>query len=138
MFGNTKDKQMAKNNEFDTNSVTTISTGTVVNGDITSEGDFRIVGKLIGSVRSKGKVVIGPNGIVEGNIFCSNADLAGTVSGNIEVENLLFLKATTRLKGDIKTAKLSIESGAVFSGKCTMGNGASNNSDGTKKTEKGA
>jgi cytoskeletal protein CcmA (bactofilin family) len=117
-----KDKNMAKNGEFDSNNVTTISTGTVVNGDITSEGDFRIVGKLIGSVNSKGKVVIGKTGQVEGNIHCQNADFSGSVIGNVIVENMLLLKASSNLKGDIKTEKLSIESGALFSGNCLMSN----------------
>ena len=119
---NTKDKSIVKGGEFDTNSVTTISKGTIVTGNITSEGDFRIVGQLIGSIRSIGKVVIGPSGIVEGDIYCQNADFAGTVKGNVSVENLLFLKATSSLSGNIKTAKLFIEAGAQFNGNCDMKN----------------
>lgn len=139
MFKKPKQIKMAKNGEFDTNSVTTISTGTIVKGDISSEGDFRIVGKLVGSIRSKGKVVIGQNGIVEGDIFCQNADFAGTVKGNVEVENLLLLKATVNLNGNIKTGKLSIESGALFSGNCTMSNSSSSKpANESGETKKGA
>ncbi|MCD6178802.1 MAG: polymer-forming cytoskeletal protein [Bacteroidales bacterium] len=129
---------MAKNGEFDTNAVTTISMGTIVKGDITSEGDFRIVGKLIGSIRSTGKVVIGQSGIVEGDIFCQNADFAGTIKGNVEVEKLLFLKTTVNLNGNIKTGKLSIESGALFSGQCTMNNSGSKVPNENKQTKKGS
>lgn len=138
MFSNTKSKKMAKNGEFDTNAVTTISTGTVVKGDITSEGDFRIVGKLVGSIRSTGKVVIGQSGIVEGDIFCQNADFAGTIKGNVEVEKLLLLKATVNLNGNISTGKLSIEAGALFSGKCTMSNTGSKTKNENKQTQKGS
>ena len=138
MFNYSKSKKMAKNGEFDTNTVTTISTGTIVKGDITSEGDFRIVGKLIGSVRSKGKVVIGQDGIVEGDIFCQNADFAGTIKGNVEIENLLLLKATVDLNGNIKTSKLSIEAGAMFSGNCSMKNAGSKASNENKQTQKGS
>lgn len=138
MFGKSKGNIMAKNGEFDTNTVTTISTGTVVKGDITSEGDFRIVGKLIGSIRSTGKVVIGQKGIVEGDIFCQNADFAGTVKGNVEVENLLLLKATVNLIGNLKTSKLSIESGAQFSGNCSMNNANPKASNEKKQNQKGA
>jgi len=138
MFSNSKDKKMAKNGEFDTNAVTTISMGTIVKGDITSEGDFRIVGKLIGSIRSTGKVVIGQSGIVEGDIFCQNADFAGTIKGNVEVEKLLFLKTTVNLNGNIKTGKLSIESGALFSGQCTMNNSGSKVPNENKQTKKGS
>ncbi len=138
MFSNSKGKKMAKNGEFDTNTVTTISTGTVVKGDITSEGDFRIVGKLIGSIRSTGKVVIGQSGIVEGDVFCQNADFAGTIKGNVDVEKLLLLKATVNLSGNIKTSKLSIEAGALFSGQCIMNNADSKATNENKQTKKGS
>jgi len=138
MFSNSKGKKMAKNGEFDTNTVTTISTGTVVKGDITSEGDFRIVGKLIGSIRSTGKVVIGQSGIVEGDIFCQNADFSGTIKGNVDVEKLLLLKATVNLTGNIKTSKLSIEAGALFSGQCSMSNVDSKTVNENKQTKKGS
>ena len=129
---------MTKTGEFDTKTVTTISTGTIVEGDITSEGDFRIVGKLIGSVRSTGKVVVGPNGIVEGDIFCQNADFSGSIKGNVEVENLLLLKATVNLIGNIKTSKLSIEAGAQFSGNCNMSKTGSKAPHENKQTQKGS
>ncbi len=138
MFSNSKDNKMAKTGEFDTNTVTTISTGTVVKGDITSEGDFRIVGKLIGSIHSTGKVVVGPQGIVEGDIFCQNADFSGAIKGNVEVENLLLLKATVSLTGNIKVGKLSIEAGAQFSGNCSMTQAGSKISHEIKQTQKGS
>lgn len=138
MFINFKDKKMAKNGEFDTNTITTISTGTIVNGDITTEGDFRIVGKLIGNIHSTGKVVIGQNGIVEGDIFCQNADFSGSIIGNSDVENLLLLKSTVNVSGNIKTGKLSIESGAQFNGNCTMSNGGSKAVNENKQTTKGS
>lgn len=122
MLGQLKTINMSKNTDFDANSITTISTGTLVKGDIVSEGDFRIVGKLIGSINSKGKVVIGQSGSIEGDIICQNADIAGDIKGNVKVENLLLLKSTSKLIGNISTAKLSIEAGAEFSGNCSMQN----------------
>ncbi|MDA3906281.1 MAG: polymer-forming cytoskeletal protein [Bacteroidales bacterium] len=136
MFRNFINKEMAKNGEFDTNTITTISIGTIVKGDISTEGDFRIVGKLIGSIRSTGKVVVGQNGVVEGDIFCQNADLSGTIKGNVEVENLLLLKTSVNLTGNIKTNKLSIESGASFNGNCSMSNKDSKASNGNKQNQK--
>jgi cytoskeletal protein CcmA (bactofilin family) len=138
MFSNSKSKKMAKNGEFDTNTITTISIGTVVKGDITSEGDFRIVGKLIGSIRSTGKVVVGQNGIVEGDIFCQNADFSGTINGNVDVEKLLLLKSTVNLNGNIKTSKLSIEAGALFSGQCIMNNAGSKAKNENEQAQKGS
>ena len=113
---------MAKNNDYDTNSINTIGAGTIVKGDITSDGDFRIVGKLIGTIQSKGKVVIGKNGSVEGDIICKNADVSGHVKGSVKVDELLSLAATSKMEGDVVTSRIAIEAGAVFSGQCHMSN----------------
>lgn len=112
---------MSRNNENDVNSVNLIGTGTKIKGNIQSEGDIRIDGTLIGTIVSKGKVVIGSTGRVEGEITCENADISGTVKIKITVSNVLLLKPTAKLTGDIVTSKLAIESGATFSGTCSMG-----------------
>ena len=52
---------------------------------------------------------------------CKNADLEGKLNGKIEVDELLSLKSTAKLQGEISTNKLSIEPGAIFSGNCKMG-----------------
>jgi cytoskeletal protein CcmA (bactofilin family) len=135
MLGQLKTINMSKNTDFDANSITTISTGTLVKGDIVSEGDFRIVGKLIGSINSKGKVVIGQSGSIEGDIICQNADIAGDIKGNVKVDNLLLLKSTSKLIGNISTAKLSIEAGAEFSGNCSMQNSSAKIGHESEKTK---
>jgi len=125
MFGSKSNKRtskMAKNNDYDANSINTIGAGTTITGDIVSDGDFRIVGKLIGTIHSKGKVVIGKNGLVEGEIICKNADISGKVKGNIKVEELLSLSATSTIEGEITTSRLGIEAGAIFTGQCQMKN----------------
>lgn len=119
---------MAKNNDYDANSINTIGVGTVVKGDITSDGDFRIVGKLIGTIQSKGKVVVGKTGMVEGDIMCRNADISGKLKGTLKVEELLSLSNSGSIEGDVITSKIAIEAGALFSGHCQM----SNTNDGPK------
>lgn len=136
MFSTFKNKKMAKSVEFDTNTITTISIGTVLKGDISTEGDFRIVGKLVGSIRSTGKVVVGQNGIIEGDVFCQNADFSGTITGNAVVENLLLLKSSVNMTGNIKTKKLSIESGANFNGNCDMSSTNAKPSNENKQKQK--
>jgi cytoskeletal protein CcmA (bactofilin family) len=121
MFNKTKTTFMTKNHDIDTGSINLIGVGTTINGEIKSNGDVRIDGSLVGSVNTKGKVVIGSTGSVEGEIFCQNADISGAIKGNITVSELLALKATANLKGEITTNKLSIEPGANFSGACSMG-----------------
>ena len=116
-----------KNNESmkrtDTNpSVVNISgQGTSSLGDINSNGDIRVDGTLKGSIKTEGKVVLGKEGVVEGDVICQNADISGVIKAKITVSNLLSLKDTAKLKGDIVTNKLSIEPGAEFTGSCSMG-----------------
>lgn len=112
---------MAKNSNSDTPSVNLIGAGTIIEGDITTNGDMRIDGSLTGSINVKGKLVVGPSGSIEGEIICQNADVSGSIKGKIGVAELLSLKASSRLSGDIITNKIAVEPGAVFSGTCSMG-----------------
>ena len=120
MFSNNKDQSMAKQLD-NTGVVNLIGVGTTIDGEVTSSGDIRVDGRLSGSINTKGKVVIGSTGIVEGNVIASNADISGDLKGAISVAELLSLKSTAKLDGDIVTNKLAIEPGAAFTGSCSMG-----------------
>ena len=109
-------KSSEKNND-----INSIAFGSTLEGDLRSTCDVRIDGHLTGSVKTDGKIVIGTSGIVEGDILCSNADIAGEIKAKITVSQVLSLKSTSKLNGDIVTNKLSIEPGASFSGSCSMG-----------------
>lgn len=102
-------------------SINIIGAGTVIEGEVRSNGDLRIDGNVRGSVTSKTKVVIGNTGVVEGDIVCQNADISGSVKGKTTVNEMLFLKSPARINGDIQTGKLVVEVGASFSGNCSMG-----------------
>ena len=106
--------------EVENNSINIITAGTLIKGDITASGDFRLDGTLEGNIQLNGKLVVGDSGVVNGNILCVNANIIGTVNGNLSVKELLSLNATARVKGDILINKLSIEPGALFTGKCRM------------------
>lgn len=111
---------MGKLNETDNQTINLISNGTDITGDIKSNGDIRVDGTLTGSLTTKGKVVIGPTGKINGEVFCKNSEVSGTVEGKISVGQLLNLKASSKIAGDIETFKLSIEPGAKFTGSCKM------------------
>ena len=68
----------------------------------------------------QGKVVIGETGQVIGDIVAVNAEVVGRITGNVMVAEMLVLKATSSLEGDIQARRLAIEPGAVLNGKCTM------------------
>lgn len=95
--------------------------GTEITGDIKSNGDLRIDGKLNGSVTMEGKLVIGEKGEVDGDINCTNATVSGTLKGRINVKELMTMLKTARVEGDLITGKLSVEPGAEFTGTCSMG-----------------
>ncbi|MBP5341445.1 MAG: polymer-forming cytoskeletal protein [Bacteroidales bacterium] len=111
---------MAKTMEIENSPINIITDGTTVKGDIVASGDFRLDGLLEGNIQLNGKLVIGDSGVVNGNVLCQNANIIGTVNGNLSVKELLSLHASARVRGDILINKLSIEPGAVFSGKCRM------------------
>lgn len=102
-------------------SINLIGAGTVIEGDVRSNGDIRVDGTVYGNVVSKAKVVIGSTGIIEGDVNSQNADVSGTVKGKITISELTFLKSTARIIGDIVTGKLVVEVGASFTGSCNMG-----------------
>ena len=118
MFTNNKESMKKTEN---TAVVNMIGTGTTINGDIQSKGDIRVDGTLKGSVTTEGKVVLGRDGVIEGDVVCKNADVSGILKAKITVSQLLSLKTSAKLNGDITTNKLSIEPGAEFTGSCSMG-----------------
>ena len=103
------------------NSSNIIGKGTIVNGSIETFGNLRVEGKVIGDIKTKSKAAFGNSSKVEGSVLAQNAEVAGHITGTIEVTELLVLKTTASIDGDIITNKLLVESGASFNGKCKMG-----------------
>lgn len=97
-----------------------LSAGTVLTGNLVTQDDIRIDGVIEGNIISKGKIIIGNNGHVSGDVECTNLDLLGKVSGNVICEDTIVLRATANLIGDITTQVIEIEPGARFSGSCKM------------------
>lgn len=102
-------------------STTIIGAGTVINGDIKSDGDIRIDGTLIGNVSSASKILIGPDGAVNGDVKGQHADVSGKVTGKLKVADLLQLRDKANVQGDISAGKLQIDPTATFNGQCHMG-----------------
>ncbi len=107
-------------------------------GDIKSDGDFRVDGKIEGTIQTSGRVVIGKDGYVSGTIDCTNADIEGTFSGKLIVDQVLSLKSTADISGDVIMGKLSVEPGAVFNATCAMKSAVKVIQNGAEKTKKTA
>lgn len=106
-----------------------IEKNTKIKGEIVSEADFRIDGKLDGNVKTSGKVVIGKDGYIHGKVECVNADIEGSFNGELLVSDLLSLKSSAVIEGTVSVSKLAVEPGATFNASCTMkGKGGSSNS----------
>lgn len=97
-----------------------IAKNTKIMGEIISEGDYRIDGVLEGDLTTKGRVIIGTGGIVNGNINAFNTDIEGTFSGVLNVEKILTIKTSANISGEVIVGKLSVEPGATFNASCTM------------------
>ncbi len=103
------------------NSSNTISKGTTVNGNIETFGNIRVEGKINGNVTTKSKASLGQSCEMKGDLLALNAVIEGNIKGTVEVAELLILKPTAVIDGDIITNKFIVEEGAKFNGGCKMG-----------------
>jgi cytoskeletal protein CcmA (bactofilin family) len=113
-----------------------ISESTLIKGDIISNGDIRIDGELIGNIEAKGRLVIGPTGKVEGEINCNNIEVSGYIKGKLIVSELITMKASAKIYGDITAGKLSVEPGSLFTGTCSMGGSKEKDGESVQKEQK--
>ena len=130
-----KEKSNGATERTNGKSATLISAGTILIGDLQSDGDLRIDGTIKGNVTSAAKVIIGATGFVEGLVIGQQADVAGKVTGNIEVKELLQLREQCTVQGNITAGKLQIEPSATFNGQCKMNDNTALNGTEKKKNE---
>ncbi len=111
---------MIMNNSEINGQYSRIESTTKFKGDIVSKADFRIDGELDGTIKTKGKLIIGKNGKLNGKIYCNAADIEGIVKGSLKVTNTLSLKSSSIIEGDVFIGKLIVEAGATFNANCSM------------------
>lgn len=121
MFGTKKSAPSNAPSGYSPNSINSLVTGTKVEGTIQADNDFRIDGHLKGSLNCKGKVIIGGTGNVSGDITCQNAVIEGSFDGNLKVSELLAVKETAKVTGDVVAGTVNVDAGAVFNVSCNTG-----------------
>ncbi|MBK6932968.1 MAG: polymer-forming cytoskeletal protein [Saprospirales bacterium] len=128
MFGSNKSTEEPKSAAASSapNALNTLVKGTVVEGTLRCDNDLRVDGVIKGKLHCKSKVIIGPTGSVEGEIHCQNAVIEGRFKGILQVSELLNVRETAEIEGDITTNKLLVQSGARFNVTCKMEAGAAN------------
>ena len=107
-----------------THSLNSLVQGTVVEGSVKSESDIRVDGTIKGKLFCDAKVIIGPTGYVEGEIKCKNAVVEGKFNGMLLVTELLNVRESATVEGEVSTNKLIVQSGATFNVNCNMGSGS--------------
>ena len=108
---------------------------TTVQGHINSLGDIRVDGQVKGNLAVGGKVVVGPTGTIDGQVKAAEAAISGRVIGKLEIKGLTTLSQSANVEAEIMTGKLAVETGAQFSGTCTMNNGKTATASPLSKTE---
>jgi len=98
-----------------------LSSDVEIKGTVKFSNDLVVDGKIEGNINSDGSLTVGENARIRAEIKTNSVIIYGKVHGNIEVSDKVELKANAELVGDIKAASLSIEPGAIFVGKSTVG-----------------
>ena len=101
----------------------TLVKGTHVEGSIKAPSDIRIEGTLEGNLDCQAKLIIGPSGNVNGNVNCRTAMIEGRFDGTLVVSELLEVRESAKVEGEITYGKLKIDAGAVLLGTIRMSNG---------------
>ena len=97
-----------------------IEPNTRIIGEIESKSDFRIDGTLEGKINTSGRVVVGKDGTVQGEVHCGYADIMGNFNGKLFVDGLLTIKSDGIIQGQITVGKLAVESGSTLNAQCSM------------------
>lgn len=113
-------KKPIMESKVDVNEISRIAHGTVLVGDLSSINDIRIDGDVEGTVYSKGKIVVGEDAVLKGAMLCNNTDFWGTVEGSVYVRDLLSIKSTANISGEIHAKKFEVEMGAKINGSFRM------------------
>lgn len=98
--------------------------GTHIEGKIKAPSDIRIEGTLEGDLDCQAKVIIGPSGAVNGTVTCRTAMIEGKFEGTLKVTDLLEVRESARVEGEVSYGKIKIDAGAVLIGNIQMAGGA--------------
>ncbi|PXV58864.1 cytoskeletal protein CcmA (bactofilin family) [Dysgonomonas alginatilytica] len=96
------------------------SASVIIEGNLNGNDNIRIDGIITGNISCSAKIVVGQKGIVTGDINCAEIEVSGSLTGNVQVTELLLLHANSTYQGNALVKEIQIEPGAVFFGTCKM------------------
>lgn len=123
MFGKKTETQSSSGSVRSSNSLlhNSLVKGSRLEGNVSSSSDFRIDGTFIGNLSCEARVIIGPTGAFKGEIDCENAIIEGKFDGNLRIREILEVRESAIIEGDVVTHRLIVQSGSVFDVNCSMG-----------------
>ncbi len=98
--------------------------GSRITGTLVLEGPSRIEGQVEGEVSAKDTLTVGESAVVNARIKGSVVLIHGTVTGDVEAETRLEIRAPGKVIGDVTTPTLVVNEGAILEGRCSMRSGA--------------
>lgn len=104
--------------------VSVIGPGMEIVGDVRSDGTIRVEGHVEGSVKAAKSVVIGRDGVVDGDVETQDVVVAGKVAGTITAESRVELQESCRVEGDIRSRRIKLDEGGRVEGRLHMGSEA--------------
>lgn len=105
----------------ETTSLSIIAAGATIVGDIETAGTIKIEGRIRGTVRAAGQILLAQGGIIEGDLFTREAIIGGDVQGVIRAEERVEIQPSAVIHGDVVTARIHIAEGGQINGSVTMG-----------------
>lgn len=103
--------------------ISIIGPGMKITGDCDTDGAVRIEGTVQGNIRAGKAVVVGKDGLVEGDIFTQDAVISGRVKGSLRAESRLEVQASSRVEGEISAGRMQVEEGSLINGSVKIGKG---------------
>lgn len=123
MFGSSKEEDGRRTAVPSSGVVNSLVKGTAVGGKIKCDSDIRIDGAINGDLVCTARVIIGPTGVIQGNVTCQSAVIEGHYKGKIKVAELLIIRETAVVEGEVTAQKIQMQAGAVFNVVCSMETG---------------
>jgi cytoskeletal protein CcmA (bactofilin family) len=116
MLGKKDDGEVGRSGELNT----IVGKGSQIEGTLKIQNSLRVDGKIKGNVAATDSIVVGKEGAIDGEVKVKNAVIGGHVKGKLVATGKVVLETQSRLEGELHTAKLVIDEGASFEGRCSM------------------
>ena len=101
--------------------ISIIGMGMTLTGDCETDGTLRIDGTVNGNVHAGKAVMIGTEGLVDGNIYTQDVVIAGRVLGSIHAVSRLELQSTGYVSGEVEALRMQLAEGAKLIGQVSVG-----------------